>query len=113
MIKLLDGDIERMYRLERWSEDKTRPLLVAFKNAETKQQVMMNVRNLKTTIEKFRGIGISHDLNPKERDDIKHMIQEAKQAHENLGTDATENYRFLVVGHGLRRKVLKIKRHWE
>lgn len=87
------------------------PLLVAFKNAETKQQVMMNVRNLKTTVEKFRGIGISHDLNPKERDDIKHMIQEAKQAHENLGTDATENYRFLVVGHGLRRKVLKIKRH--
>jgi len=39
---------------------------VAFKNAETKQQVMMNVRNLKTTIEKFTGIGISHDLNPKE-----------------------------------------------
>ena len=68
---------------------------------------MMNVRNLKTTVEKFRGIGISHDLNPKERDDIKHMIQEAKQAHDNLGTDATENYRFLVVGHGLRRKVLK------
>jgi len=32
MIKLEDGDIERMYRLERWSEDKTRPLLVAFKN---------------------------------------------------------------------------------
>ena len=51
------------------------PLLVAFKNAEMKQQVMMNVRNLETTIVKFRGIGISHDLNPKERYDIKHMIR--------------------------------------
>ena len=71
---------------------------------------MSNLRNLKNTVEKFRGIGISPDLHPKERDEIKQLIQEAKQAHEELGTDSTENYRFLVVGQGQRKRVLKIKR---
>jgi len=109
-MKLEEGDIDRIYRLGRWSEDKTRPLLVAFQNCDKKEQIMSNLRNLKNTVEKFRGIGISPDLHPKERDEIKQLIQEAKQAHEELGTDSTENYRFLVVGQGQRKRVLKIKR---
>jgi len=40
----------------------------------------------------------------------KKMVEEAKKAHGDLGTDTAENYKFIVVGHGPRRKVIKIKK---
>jgi len=112
-IKVGDHDIDKMYRLGRWSGDTTRPLLVAFKSEEMKEEVMANLRNLKYTADKFRGIGVSHDLPPKEREEIKSMIQEAKREHiENCSEGETvENYRFLVVGKGLKKRVLKIKKN--
>ena len=68
-----------------------------------KDYIMSNLRNLKQPVEKFQGIGISHDFSPKERDDRRRMIQEAKLEHDDLGTDQSENYKFIVVGHGLRK----------
>ena len=109
-MKVDDQDIEKLYRLGRFEEDKTRPLLVAFRNIEQKDQIMENLRNLRQPIEKFRGIGVSHDLHPKERDERKRLVEEAKQQHIASDTDAVENYRFLVVGMGQRKKVLKIKK---
>ena len=50
---------------------------------------------------------ISH---PQEWEEIKKMVEEAKKAHGDLGTDTAENYKFIVVGHGPRRKVIKIKK---
>ena len=109
-MKVDENEIEKMFRLGRWSEDKARPLLVAFRNIEQKENIMANLRNLRQPIDKFRGISISHDLHPKEREDIKLMVEEAKQKHIDDGGDAVENYRFLVVGKGERRKVIKIQR---
>jgi len=48
-IKVDSGDIEKMYRLGRWSEDKARPLLIAFQSHELKREIMTNLRNLKET----------------------------------------------------------------
>lgn len=109
-MELENSDIEKFYRLGHWEEDKARPLLIAFKNCEKKDHIMANLRNLKQQVDKFRGIGISHDLPPQERDEIKKMVEEAKKAHGDLGTDTAENYKFIVVGHGPRRKVIKIKK---
>ena len=105
-----EGDIVKMYRLGRWAEDKARPLLVSFKNVEQKDIIMANLRNLRQPVEKFRGISISLDLHPKEREDRKRLVAEAKQEHIANGNDEVENYRFMVVGNGQRRRVIKIKR---
>lgn len=110
-IKIKEQDIEKMYRLGRWTEDKVRPLLVAFKNADIKDHIMANLRDLSLPFEKFRGIGVSHDLHPNEREKIKAMIEEAKQNYTASGNDDVENFKFLVVGQGQRRKVIKVKRH--
>ena len=110
-MKLDEQDIEKMYRLGRWSEDKIRPLLVSFKCHEQKQHVMENLRNLKQPIEKFRGISVSHDRHPKEREEIKRLLQEAKEEHINTASDDVENYKFIVVGQAQRRKVIKVKRN--
>jgi len=110
-MKMYDGDIERMYRLGRWSEDKARPLLVTLKNADQKDFIMANLKNLRQPIEKFKGIGISHDLHPKEREERRRLVEEAKQDHVANASDNVGNYRFIVVGNGQRRKVIKIKRN--
>ena len=109
-MKVEAADIEKMYRLGRWVEGQSRPLLVAFKNYEMKEEIMTNLRKLKHSVEKFIGIGISHDLHPQEREDRKKMIQEAIAEHDNLGGDGSENYRFIVVGQGQRRRVVKRKK---
>ena len=109
-MKVDGNDIEKMYRLGRWSEDKSRPLLVAFRNVEQKEYITANLSNLRQPIEKFRGIGISHDLHPREREEIKLTVDKAKHDHINNGGDAVENYKFIVVGKGQRRKAIKIQR---
>jgi len=87
-------------------------LLVTFSKLELKDHIMANLKNLKQPIDKFRGIGISHDLPPSEREEIKNMIKAAKDEHTATASsgDDLENYKFLVVGKGQKRRVLKIKR---
>ena len=109
-MKLEDGDIVKMFRLGRWSEDKCTPLLVSFKDHSTKECIMSNLCNLKQPVAGFKGISIAHDLHPTGRNEIKRMVEAAKQEHTDDGVDTVENYRFVVVGRGLRRKVIKIKK---
>jgi len=91
-IELHEQDIEKMYRLGCFSKDKARPLLVAFKSQEQKDQIMVNLWKLKQPIEKFRSISISHDFHPKEREERKRLLAEAKQEHEANESDQLENY---------------------
>jgi len=109
-LELQQTDIERIYRLGSWSEGNYRPLLASFKNLDMKEDIMSNVRNLKNPIEKFRGIGISQDLPPKERKEIKRILDDAKQRHIADCNEDVENLRFIVVGKGDRRRVTKIKK---
>ena len=83
---------------------------VSFKNLEHKNTVMSNLRKLKQSVDKFRSIGIAHDLTPKERQDTKNMVEEEKCEHVANNADEPENYRFLVVGTGMRRRVIKIRK---
>jgi len=111
-IKLKESDIDRMYRLGRWSADAQadRPILVSFRDVELKQLVMANIRDLKQADGRFKGIGISQDLPPQEREEIKRMLAEAKSDHEATNPGDSVNYKFLVVGQGQRKKVIKVKR---
>jgi len=110
-IKLEQNDIDKMFRLGRWSADKARPLLVGFRDMNHKETIMTNLKNLKNPIEKFRRVGISPDLHPAEREEIRKMVNEAKQAHIASEEEDVGNFKFLVVGKGQRRKVIKIKRN--
>ena len=109
--KLEEQDIERMYRLGQFSEGKTRPLLVAFRNVELKDHIMSNLSNLKQTVEKFRGISVAHDLSPREREERKQLVERAKQEHAATSTDDTENFQFIVEGRGERRRIIKIRKN--
>jgi len=73
---------------------------------------MANLKNLKQPIDKFRGIGIAHDLPPKEREEIKikRLVKSAKDEHSASIGDDVENFKFVVVGKGQKRRVVKIRR---
>jgi len=84
---------------------------VAFKNHEMKQEIMTNLKILKETDDKFRGIGIAHDLHPSEREENKRLIEKAQEAYDAKEEGNQENVKFVVViGPGERRKVIKIKK---
>ena len=55
-------------------------------------------------------MSIAHDLHPKEREENRRMVEEAKREHEINNGESAENYRFQVVGRGQRKKVIVIKR---
>lgn len=87
-----------------------RPLLVKFKDAKMKDHVMMNLKNLQGIADPFAGIGISHDLTPRQREETKQLLTSAKEEHVKGSSEPLENFRFLVVGQGARRKVIKIRK---
>jgi len=111
-IKVQDGDIVSMFRLGRFTEDADvpRPVLVKFRNYDTKDSVMTNLRQLKQTDRPFNGISIAHDLTPKQREEIKSLIVSAKKDHMDQHSENVENFRFIVVGQGSRKRVLKLRK---
>jgi len=111
-IEAEDRDIEKQFRLGRFdnSADTARPLLVKFKKLEDKNTVMSNLCSLRRAEERFKGISVAHDLTPKQREERKRMVAEAKQDHESNESEPVENFRFLVVGQGPRKRVIKIRK---
>ena len=75
---IASGDIERMYRLGRKEDGKTRPLLVQFKDEAKKMAVFSHVKELKAATAHFKGVSVTHDLTPIQREQVKKVNQEAK-----------------------------------
>ena len=111
--KCQQGDIAKLYRLGRWSPDGSvaRPLLVGFSQIDMKIKVMSNLRLLKEADQRFKGVNISNDLTPKQREEIKKLVADAKKEHLENSTEDEENFRFLVVGQGHRKRVTKVRKN--
>lgn len=111
-IRCQQGDIIKMYRLGRWSGDGSvpRPLLVGFSQVDMKSRVMGALRQLKEADQRFKNVSISNDLTPKQREEIKKLLADAKKEHADNSSEDEGNFRFLVVGHGHRKRVIKIRK---
>ena len=46
---------------------------------------------MKSTVDRLKGIGVSHDLHPKEREENKVVIEEAKREHVASNDEHLEN----------------------
>jgi len=86
-----------MFRLGNCSRKKIVPCLLLSKNWKWETLSYEISQILRNPIEKFRGVGISPDLHTNEREDIRKMIEVAKQVHIDNESEDVENYRFLVV----------------
>ena len=59
--------------------NKGRPIMVQFTERSLKNRVMESLIKLKDAPDKFRNIGIGHDLSPSEREISKKLVNEAKE----------------------------------
>ena len=111
-IKCQHSDIVKLYRLGRWSEDEStiRPLLVGFSHILPKTTVMNNLRQLRQADQRFKTVSISNDLTPKPREEIKKLVADAKRDHAANSSEDEGNFRFLVVGQGQRKRVIKVRK---
>lgn len=104
--------IARVFRLGRWdsSKDIPRPLLVEFNDLEAKERVMSSLKYLRDAGPPFKGISVAHDLTPAQRDEIKKLVEQARQEHVSCSTEPTENFWFRVVGKGSKPRVIKVRK---
>jgi chaperonin cofactor prefoldin len=107
--KVENGDVVKQFRLGSIPEDdRVRPLLVSFKAVETKELIMGNLKALKTCEPKYKTVGISHDLTPRQRKTVRDMLDEARK--EQTQETGAENFKYIVVGAHKRPRVVRIKR---
>lgn len=103
-----DHDIGKMYRLGKKTQDgKSRPLLVGFKIESKKLEIMNNLTRLKEADQRFRTVGIAHDLSPRQREEVRKALEAARRQQEESGQPAG-NQKFRVVGQGSKLRVVKV-----
>ena len=78
-----ESDFKRVFRVGKKKEGEDRPLLVEFKNSITKNKMLESLSKLKTAQEKFRKLSIAHDLTKIERNEVKKIVEEAKEKKEH------------------------------
>jgi len=66
---------------------------------------MVKFEELKEADARFKGISLAHDLTPRQREEVKKLIDAAKQDHVGSSSDGPENYWFRVAGLGSRMRV--------
>lgn len=86
---------------------KNRPLKVVFKNEKAKTDILRNARKLQNADEKFKKIGITHDLTKKEREKNSERIKEAKEMNEQ---EPSGDWHYVVRGPYWDRRVVKLKK---
>ena len=75
-----DQDIVQVVRLGKKPTDDTkiRPLKVIMKDESTKQKIFRRLVNLRNADEKYKSLSIQHDQTPKQREDEKKLVEEAR-----------------------------------
>ena len=104
--------VVKVFRLGPWDSAKEvpRPLLVMFNDPESKERVMSSLRCLRDADVPFKGISIAHDMTPWQRDEIRRLVQQAKQEHVSSSSEPAENFWFRVVGKGVSMRVRKVRK---
>ena len=107
----LNLDIDRVFRLGKRTDPSTpnaspRPLLVQFGSYGIKNLLMESLYKLKNVEQKFKGVNIAHDMTPKERNECKRLLSEAKQKQ---AEDSSGEYIYRVRGYPGKMKIVPVK----
>ena len=105
-VNLENSDIKKIYRIGKIS-DKERPLLVEFKDAQTKNIVMESLSKLRNAEDRYRKISVSHDMTENEREQSKMLVKEAKEKQCN---DQSGEWLYRVNGMPGDMRVVKLRK---
>jgi len=109
---VVEEDITKVIRLGR-RDDTTakhaRPLMVKLEGRHQKNLVMENLSKLKHADAKYKAVKVSHDLTPKERDEIKALVVEAK---DKTAQETSGEWIHVVRGKPEHMKIIRVRRNW-
>jgi hypothetical protein len=102
-------NINRVFRLGRKEQDRNRPLMVQLVDRSLKNEIMENLKKLRTGSDKFRDIVIAHDMTKAERLECKILVDQAKQQEADETSDL---WIYRVRGLPGQMKIIKIKKRY-
>lgn len=93
-VNIKDDDIVRVIRLGKKVDNnnsegenthitRSRPLLITFSNESVKKTLFQNVSKLRDITGELAAVSVDHDMTPKEREETKAMVEEAKKKEES------------------------------
>lgn len=97
--------IEKIIRLGRKEEGKTRPLLIKFQELDVKKELFKNLSLLKNATDKLKNLSISNDMTQEQREENKKLLEERKRMQEQEPA-----FIFKIRGPPWNRYVAKMKR---
>jgi len=109
-IRIDDLDILKCIRLGAYSDDKVRPLLITMSDDNIRDGMLRMGKDLGLSGRRYSRIGIAPDLTPKQREENRKLLEEAKAAIVENG-ESPENYKLYVIRRSTRPEVIKRKRH--
>ena len=85
-----EQDFVNVFRLWKrdYSNTNSRPLMVQLERYSLKNLMMESLFKLKSASQKFKDLVVAHDMTVKEREECKHLVEEAKQ---KAATDSSVN----------------------
>jgi len=109
-IQITETDLVKCIRLGAFSADRIRPLLITLSNEGIKDGIMKMGKDLGRSGVRYNRIGIAHDYTPRQRDENRKLLEEAKQEIAANG-ESPENYKLYVTRRNMRPEVIKKKRY--
>jgi hypothetical protein len=102
-------DIRKMFRMGKTNEsNKTRPLLVEFRDRAIKNEVMESLGKLRAAEDKYTRISVAHDMTEGERQRCRSLVKESK---EKQNKEETGEWIYKVKGWPGSMKIVKIKKN--
>ncbi|ESN89884.1 hypothetical protein HELRODRAFT_183091 [Helobdella robusta] len=89
-----ETNIIKLVRLGKKNDTVVRPILVKFDDVKVKELVFKNVFKMKSVGDNLSHVGLSHDLTVEQRDELKKLMDDARQMEKN----STEGILYRVRG---------------
>ena len=109
-IQVVESNILKCTRLGAFTANRTRPILITMPNESIKNDIIRMGRDLGRSGARYNRIGIAHDYTPRQRDENRKLLEEAK-ANIVADGESPENYKLYVSRRYTRPEVIKKKRH--
>jgi len=94
-IRITDSDILKCIRLGAYSNDKVRPLLITMSGEDTRDGMLKMGKDLGLSGRRYSRIGFAPDFTPKQREENRKLLEEAKAAIVANG-ESPENYKLYM-----------------
>jgi len=107
---IIASSILKCIRLCAYSDDKVRPLLITMSGEDTRDGMLRMGKDFGLSGRRYSRIGIAPDFTPKQREENRKLLEEAKAAIMENG-ESPENYKLYVIRRSTWPQVIKRKQH--